>query len=293
MNVKPALSFAGGALLLLSGLAGCGSTAPIAPAPVLNPSALNGNWLITGDMPDFLLSFGNTRSFGIAATLDVVNGQVYATVADFYPCSGLGSSGGGGGFIPGQIATDGSFTLQSGSPIFIPTITLTIQGNVPTTASTSWSGTYSGTNSNTGCAPVSGTFTAIPVQPVTGTFSGSGSLGALSPNATMTFTLHQGGPSTLDPPAGIAVIDSVNAVTGSISLQGTPCATTGTMDIPAGVLLGNSLAATFTMNDGSHLLLRGTVDDPAVPSLHVQSVLISGGPCDKTFGFSNTIFLKQ
>jgi hypothetical protein len=109
----------------------------------------------------------------------------------------------------------------------------------------------------------------------------------------MTFTLHQGGPSTLDPPAGIAVIDSVNAVTGSISLQGTPCATTGTMDIPAGVLLGNSLAATFTMNDGSHLLLRGTVDDPAVPSLHVQSVLISGGPCDKTFGFSNTIFLKQ
>jgi hypothetical protein len=290
MNVKPVLGFAGGTILIL---AGCGSTAPTAPAPVLKPSALNGNWLITGDMPDFLLSLGTTRKFGIAVTLDVVNGQVYGSIAESYPCSGILSVGFASGLVPAPIAADGSFTLQTGSPILTPTLTLTIQGNVPTTTSASWSGTYSATNSNTGCSPVSGAFTAIPIQPVAGTFSGAGTLGALAPNATMTVMLQQGGPSTLDPPSGFALINSVNALTGSITLQGTPCAASGTLDIPGGVILGNNVSASFTMSDGSRLLLHGFLDDPAVPSIHVQSVLITGGPCDNVFGFTNTIFLKQ
>ena len=291
MKFKPVKSFAGGSFVLLPILIGCGSVATLTPTPVA-PTALNGNWLITGDMPDFLLGFTTTRTFGIAANLDAINGEMYATVADFYPCTGLGATGSASGYGPASIASDGSFTLQSTSGLFSPTTVLTIHGNIPT-ASGSWSGTYSATNSNSGCSPVSGSFTAIPVSPVTGTFAGTGSLGTLAPNATIIVALRQGGPSTLDPPSNLAVLDSVNALTGSVNLQGTPCATNGTMDIPAGVLLGNDVATTFTMSDGSRLSLRAFVDGPAVSSIHVESVLIAGGPCDKVSGFINVNLAKQ
>jgi hypothetical protein len=289
----PLARVAAGAALLLPLISGCGSSS-MPPSPVLNPSALNGNWLITGDMPQIFIPPPPIRTLGISATLDVVNGQVYAQVTYFYPCS-AGASGGGTALAPASIAPDGSFTLSSLAGLFTPTVVLTIHGNVPTASSPTWSGTYSATNSNSGCTPFSGNFTATAIQPVTGVFSGNTTFippgGAASVPATLQMTLQQGGPSSLDPSL-LGTLDSVNALSGTISLQGTPCATTGTLSIPSGAVFGSDVAGMFVMSDGSHLTFHGSLADPSSSTIDLALLSITGGPCDRWFGSLNTNLLK-
>jgi hypothetical protein len=282
--------------LVLGGLAGCGS-GTVAPTAISASAALKGNWLVTGVLPISGPVFPLPTQFGLALTLDVVNGQVLADSTNFYPCTN-GAVGGSGSMAPAAIAADGTFTLQTLQIAgFTPTVVMTIHGTLPKTLGASWSGTYSATNSNTGCVPVSGTFIAEPIQPVTGTFSGTGSLG--SPNShivtapILTITLQQGGPASLDPPLGNSLVNSASALSGTISVAGFPCFTTGTANIPSGSVIGDLVDAQFTMNDGSRLLLIGSIPDPSVASIRLTSLLVNGGGCNGWFGSSGTILTKQ
>src|SRR4051794_31741834 len=93
---------------LAAGLAGCGSpTAVQDPPPIAN---LKGNWLIVGALPK-IPSFPPPTGFSLAATLDVIDGSIYATQTNVSPCGNLGS-GGAGALSVATLAADGSFTLQ-------------------------------------------------------------------------------------------------------------------------------------------------------------------------------------
>jgi hypothetical protein len=338
-------------VLLLPLISGCASSLAPAAGPAASP--LNGNWLITGDMPDFPGALA--RTFGISATLDVINGQVYAQSAYFYPCSNSGS-GASGSLPPAPIQADGSFTLQPfQTSIVIPTVLFTVHGSVPSSTSGTWSGSYSATNANTGCAPVSGTFTATRIQPVSGTFSGSVSFhpvatGIINPAAvpaTVQFMLQQGGPASLDsavaaqanitpatgsilPPltgtgstgvltgsfssflvgspgvttfpvisgaivgsVGVAGVDSVNALTGTVTVQGIPCAAGGTVDVPSGAVFGSQVSMFYKSTDGSLVTIHGQLEDPTSSSLSITSIFIAGGACDGWFGSGSIPFVKQ
>lgn len=294
--MKRLLVVASALALILIDVLGCGSGIATS-SPVSAATALKGNWLLLGTLPVSGPQFPLPTQFGLVMTLDVVNGHVFADASDFYPCIASGA-GGAGGLTPGTIAADGTFTLQTQQAAgTTPTIVMTVHGTLPTTPGASWAGTYSATNANAGCVPVSGTFTAQPIQPVTGTFTGTGSLGP--PNSviltapTLTIMFQQGGPSTLDPPAGSSPVNSVSALSGTITVGGSSCFTSGVANIPSGSVIGDLVDTQFTMNDGSRLLLTGRIADPAVSSIRLNSILVNGGLCDRWFGSSGTVLTKQ
>jgi hypothetical protein len=276
--------------LALSVLAGCGSS--MAGTSPVSTAGLKGNWLVTGDLPVFPAGQPLPQNFGLAMTLDVVDGQVVAASSDFYPCGSGLAVGGSGILAPATIAPDGSFTLQTTQLSgMVPTVALSVHGNVPQTAGASWFGTYSATNSNAGCAPVGGKFTAIPIQAVTGTFRGAGSLGA--PNSatsvpiTLTAVLTQGGPE------GVSPVNSVGGLSGTISISGSTCFSNGTTKIPSGSVSGDRIDAQFAMDDGSALLLLGSVKDTASSTIALTSIVVNGGACNGFFGSSGSILTRQ
>jgi hypothetical protein len=108
----------------------------------------------------------------------------------------------------------------------------------------------------------------------------------------VTLTLQQGGPASLDPPL-IGALDSVNALSGTIDIQGTPCPKKGTLTIPSGLMFGNTFSGTFVMEDGSRLTLRGFTADASLSAIRTGLISISGGTCDNWFSTSNSELLKQ
>ena len=282
---------------LLYGLASCGSSINSLPTNA-TASGLKGNWLVTTDLPIFPPLPLSQRSFGLAMTLDVIQGQVVASSSHFYPCGNGSAVGGSGGLAPATIAADGSFTLQTVQLNgLLPTVFLSIHGSVPQTAGGSWSGSYSATNANAGCLPVAGTFTAVPIQAVNGIFSGTGSLGpsgavSLTP-VTLAITLQQGGPASLDPPLGNSPVNSVNALSGTISIKGSTCFTGGTATTPHGSVFGNRIDAQFTMDDGSTLLLNGSVNDTEASTIVLTSMLVNGGSCNGWSGSFASVLTRQ
>ena len=259
-------------------------------------SSLNGNWLVVGDMPQIPLYSSSGPNFGISATLDVVNSQVYGELTVWYPCPTWAGSTATATYVAAvPIAADGSFTLTNQSTTSTSPVVVTIQGHATSGAGANWSGSYTATNSNTGCNPMSGSFTAAAIQPITGNFSGSATIaasGSSTPvNASVQVNLQQGGPSSLDPSA-YQVANSVNALSGTITI-GPPCASTGTLTIPAGSVLGNYFQGTFVMSDGSHLAFGATANDSTLSSIQLLLAEFSGGPCDKWGVTAATNLAKQ
>ncbi len=290
-----AAPFLGGSLLLLLVLSGCGSVTSMATSAPQDENALTGNWLLTGSLPNAgpgVFPFPPSPSFGLALSLDVVGEQVIASYSDLYTCGSSGA-GGAGYLATAQIAADGSFTLQT--PVFsgfVPTITFTVNGVVPQTAGGTWSGTYSATNANAGCSPVSGSFTAMPIQPVTGTFAGSASLGTVSNGSpvNLSVVLQQGSAGFVTAPN---FVNSQNVLSGSITVQGTSCFTKGSLSLGQGLVAGGFVQAQFAMDDGSRLDFTGAVEDTAVSKIKLNSFLVVGGQCDKLFAVGNTDLVRQ
>jgi hypothetical protein len=256
---------------------------------------LTGNWLVTGSLPNFgpgVFPLPPSPSFGLAMSLNVVGEQVIASYSDLYTC-GSGGAGGAGYLATAQIAADGNFTLQT--PVLsglVPTVTFTVNGVVPQTAGGTWSGTYSATNANAGCTPVSGSFTAVPIQPVTGTFAGSANLGTVSSGSpiNLSVVLQQGSAGFVTAPN---FVNSQNVLSGSITVQGTSCFTKGTLSLGQGSLDGGLVQAQFAMDDGSRLLLTGAIEDTAVSKVKLDSLLVVGGQCDRLFASGNTDLVRQ
>ena len=60
-----------------------------------------------------------------------------------------------------------------------------------------------------------------------------------------------------------------------------------------GAVLGSFVQAQYTMNDGSELLVSGYIHDASVSTIELVSFLVSGGQCDKEFGFFGTSLVRQ
>jgi len=279
-----ALAGCGAGLLLC----GCGSSASSGGSAT---SPLAGNWLIVGPMPTSGLNLSN--GFRLAMTFDVTGNNIVATGFGDDACNGsLGYTFGFGSGVTGMVAADGSFKLQSSlgtsGLVRIAPVTMSVTGMVPKTSGSPWAGSYSVAFANnipqTCDLSGSGTFTATSFPLVggvyTGTASSTTSVNGVSTTTTMALqvTLQQGGSRT-DPATGHTVTTNT-ALTGSIKVQGSPCFSSGTMGSvsPVGVL-GNEVNAAFTMDDGSTLVLIGTLTDASEAKIATDIVLIQGGHC--------------
>jgi hypothetical protein len=290
-----AAPFVGGCLLLLLALSGCGSATSMATSTSRDENALTGNWLLTGSLPNFgpgVFPLPPSPSIGLALSLDVAGEQVIASDSMLYSC-GSGAVGGAGYLATAQIAADGSFTLQT--PVLsglVPTVTFTVNGVVPQTAGGTWSGTYSATNANAGCSPLSGSFTAVPIQLVTGTFAGSASLGTGSGGSpiNLSVVLQQGSAGFV---TTLNSVNSQNVLSGSITIQGTSCFTKGTLSLGQGSVDGGFVQAQFAMDDGASLRVTGAIEDAAVSKIKLDNLLVVGGQCDRLVGSGTTDLVRQ
>jgi hypothetical protein len=292
MNVRALFSF----VVFGSLLIGCGGGSPKQTAPAVNP--LTGNWLLIGSLSNFgpLSVPGQGQvPFNLAVSLYVTGGMVTGDASTAFFCTNSGG-GGGGGFAPAAIAADGSFELQ---PLTLagvePTATFDVRAVAPRTAGETWSGTYTATDTNKGCTPTSGSFTAVPIEPVTGTYAAAGTLSQQGSSSStpvkITAMFEQGAPTgTVFTSTRINI---ENVLSGSIVVEGSPCFTSGTMKPMGAEVIGGALQANYAMNDGSTIFVSGYIQDTAVSTIKISTFLVNGGSCDGDFGFFNTSLVRQ
>jgi hypothetical protein len=292
MNVRALFSF----VVFGSLLIGCGGGSPKQTAPVVSP--LTGNWLLIGSLSNFgppSVPLQLQVPFNLAVSLYVTGGMVTGDASTAYFCTNSGA-GGGGGFAPAPIAADGSFELQ---PLMLgpdePTVTFDVRAVAPQTAGETWTGTYTAADANKGCTSTSGSFTAVPIEPVTGTYAAAGTLSlqgsSSSPPVKITAMFEQGAPTgTVFTSTRINI---ENVLSGSIIVEGSPCFTSGTIKPMEAQVIGGSLQANYAMNDGSTVFVSGYIQDAAVTAIKVSTFLVNGGSCDKEFGFFNTSLVRQ
>jgi hypothetical protein len=272
-------------------LAGCGSGGvSIGTTSSPDPTFLEGNWLVVGELP--FLGYGHpaNNSFGTALTFTIIGDQIAAGGSTQIPCSSSGMAG-GGVVLTGTVGPDGSFSAQTAATLPADAATLQIKGTVPSATGQSWIGSYTFSNPDPGCPfTSSGPITAVRIADVTGTYSGTtslspslGSTGTAQP-VSVSFTLQQGQASS--GPAGTQSVNEA-VLTGTIAVQGSSCFSTGQIvqAVPAieGNVLGTRVVPVFTMNDGSHLLLTSNIEDTTVSKLGVIGAAVSGGKCDGQF----------
>jgi len=283
-----ALVFGAGAGLL----AGCGAMPGAGGSgtkPVVNAN-LAGNWLLAGTLPIFGPGTQPTTT-GMAATIDVSTATATAIVSMQLPCTQGGFSATEGTVVTGTIAADGSFSLVS--PTGFAGGSLTVQGNVPSTPGGPWSGSYVATA--TSCGVFSGTIAATTMPLLAGTFAGSASLeqtGSFTGTpVTVSANLFQGGYE----PGVNSSIYSNTVLTGTIAIAGSPCLTSGTSmgtSTPSAVE-GNTLLASYAMNDGSVLQMIGSITAADTTKLQVEFLSLTTGTCNTKFLPGFTQLVKQ
>jgi hypothetical protein len=271
-------------------MAGCGGGTPAPPPPVVTPSNLGGNWLLYGAFPKAIGSSSNPP--GMAASFDVIGSNIVASAGVNTTCGGAGFTGTFGEVLRGTVAADGSFSVampqSTGAP---PFGTLTISGKVPSSASAAWTGSYSLTSSM-GCTfTQTGSFSATPVQDVSGMYTGTGSLliasGPGNPASvpiTLSLTLQQGAP--LYGPTGPTPLSSRLGIAGSIQVQGFSCFSKGTTSMTTGSgVEGGPVLLSFVMDDGSAVTVLGSIDDVAASTLDIDLFQVMSGSCSGLYSF--------
>jgi hypothetical protein len=248
-----------------------------------------GNWKLigTGSAPGEIPS-----SPYIGLALGVSGNTLYASGVDLVPCArGSSAIGGSIGGIT-QIASDGSFELNNSS---IPqdSIQYSIQGKVPQVGDSTWQGTFTLTNStNTNCTFNNGaSFTATAYPPFQGTYSGIIGSESLGSNVSLTLNVSQGAPiiSTIGPQA-LKLFRL--PLTGTISVSGSACFTSGTIDSKSNSgVAGDQFMMNAAMNDGSSVQILGWFSDQTEKTLQPFSILVHNGQCDGDSG-SGTLTLQ-
>ncbi len=282
------------ATLSAAALTSCGTNV----IPGVTNNFIDGNWNLTGSGPFAQLP-------AISGVLIVIDNQVSGNFAIAVQCASSASIGGAGLTITGPIAPSGAFVLSQPAPTsgLTPTMQIKITGALPAAADSSWSGTYSITSHDTGCAVnQSGTFTATRYTALTGDYVGSPSNARLGSAVTLTASLTQA-PAPLDDSASANqpfVIPYI-PVSGTLTVTNSPCFTQGTMTTPniaaplAGVI-GSFFSFDFSMNDGSTLTLTGEIADTAATQLNGlpgqgANLLVNGGNC--AGAFTTVPFIRQ
>ncbi len=104
--------------------------------------------------------------------------------------------------------------------------------------------------------------------------------------------LQQGGMVT-NPATGISTPSSI-ALNGSIRIQGSPCFTTGvTSAIRPSGMEGNMVTASFTMDDGSLLILSGVLTDSTEAHIPNGGFAVVGGKCGTPPLFADLLQLDR
>ncbi len=178
--------------------------------------------------------------------------------------------------VTGKQGAGGSLMLASSS-IDSQVFTVTATTSAANCGSVS-SGTYAVAG---GCADKdSGTFSGSRVASITGTYASTVQLSSQSGvTATVQFT---------QAPAYDA--DGFFDLTGSITVKGAKCFSTGTIQgSPGGILFGTQMVALFAMDDGSALTLS-SANAGANGTTFDSRVSIAGGKCDAV---GTGTFVKQ
>jgi hypothetical protein len=262
-------------------LTGCGGLPVSTSAPPASSYAnLDGNWLLTGQLPFAGLGSSgiitNTQ-FGVAGTFSVVGSTVVAALSANLPCGAFTASD-ALGVMTGTVASDGSFTLQNANTVSVGTVTLS--GTVPSSATSSWSGNLAVSLAGAGCPGIGQTsFTAVKIADVTGTYSGSSTItfANATPSAqvlSFQIALQQGAALTA------SGTDFPEVLTGTVKVQGSPCFSSGTIVAPTGGgVLGSKVVINATMNDGSVLTSVGDILDTGAMQIEMSNLIGSGGSC--------------
>jgi hypothetical protein len=269
------------------------STSP--PQLGVTSSPLNGNWNITGNRQKNqfpLLSM----YFQVNGTQIIASGD-YQAVCPNSPRDGAGAIGGG---VHGEIAPDGSFTLRNNPR---STIQVEISGRVPPEGATTWSGEYALTGDVSPKCPTyrqTNSFTATPLAPVDGTFSGLLEMkyfqspppaysGPLSYEAKFSITVTQG--AVVAHRLKTGDLHFYLPLTGTIQVKGSPCfshgvaapltySTHGSVPSRYSSTRGDSVDLWFAMNDESQLHIIAVFTDPSESALSITSASVIGGKCD-------------
>jgi hypothetical protein len=248
-----------------------------ATSPTTVASPLDGNWQITGNR--------EYKQYPLISMVIHVNGKQVTGYGDrFSTCPTDPEVGGGGSFsLTGEIGPDSSFTLRP-RPYHRKhgkyESQLTITGKVPALGSTSWSGTYTITGKEPKCSlDQGGAFTASRLAPLAGTFSGPMFAGIHGQEVKLNITVKQGEFVSHEGKVGPAYIGL--PLTGSITVEGSPCFRHGTADAQYLHRVQGDLAyLRFKMEDESELLVVAFYTNPEETGL-VGSAEVSGGRCDK------------
>jgi hypothetical protein len=246
------------------------------PPPVLNPAVLNGNWLITG-------TFNDSSSQFLAISLGF-SGNEGSAYGDFsFNCSNRAVISGYLMVLTGSVSSDGSFELSTPAGD-LPGIVL--KGQVPSSASAGFTGTYSYTGGTLGSSTCtlgdSGSFTATAYPAMSGTYSGTIYGQSTNPSFQVSLKLSQGsfGPTPQDPGYVYFLTDTFPADVAA-TFSGTTCVASGTTNsVTPGVMSGGGFVAHLTMNNGAVYLVSGFFTDSTEQTLIVQIDNTSGvGKC--------------
>lgn len=269
------------------------------------PASLSGNWLLSGQLPIFV-STGSSAN-GLAATLDVNGSAVSGIVSLEYTCTASGINGPVTQEAPvtGTVSSGGSFVLQTPTGSGNVPLSVTIEGSIPTRAGASWTGNFIYNASTSICSSGnigSGNITATAIPLLNGTWSGSVTQLLNSTALTASVALKQGGSIN----ASGATVTSNLPLSGTLTIRGSSCLTTGTANgisssltsgfgttAAAGAVEGNTLIESFTMNDGSVVALEGSIAATDASKLVVAFVTLTPGSCNSNFTTTTATLTKQ
>jgi hypothetical protein len=253
------------ALLIISGLAGCGNSGSSNNSSSTSGSfvSITGNWELDTTSTSGGTPFTTLAGFFNELGTDPVNGdfisaalQVQSTTcytgSPNVPIEGL---------IAGNTATLVSFPVDG--QVIAMTATKNSAGNQMT-------GTYTITG---GCANgEAGSFTGTLYSPVNGTYGGTATS---NPAKTLKLTLAQN-------TAGSG--NGEQLASGSAVLTGF-CFTSATLQTATSYVLGSNISLTFTTNEaaGSQITMTGTINT-AASALTISSINVTGGSCSGSFG---------
>jgi hypothetical protein len=253
--------FAGFLLLLVTG---CGAIIiPFGPpgTPVTSYGSLTGDWVFQATPTSGSAPFASMA--GYIDQAQASNGTSSSTAA--FQLQSPSSCYLGATLVPwyGDVETT-TFNLNS---FDVNAQFITVTGTKNSTGTT-LTGTYSIAG---GCANgAAGTITGTRYAPMNGTYSGTGTPGAVQ------LTLAESATGT---GSGTFLI------TGTATFGGISCFSSGTLSGTSGSILGNAAILDFTTNEAaqSQLVLTGTID-PLASTFTVSSMQVTGGNCSGNLG---------
>lgn len=249
-------------------------------------------------------------SQGFAISFDVKGDTITASGELSATSNGCGIFGVTyGALLTGTIAADGTFSVSSPpSALSSAAPAINVKGTVPTAAGQPFQGTYTLTASTLSInnGPVcslnqSGSFTATPVQDVTGTYAGtggfqvsSGGLGGTTTTQPVTVSMALQQRGTLYGPTGAAGVTSALALSGSLQVSGLACFSSGTTGTTGSSLIeGSRVLVTFTAGDGTRAMVLGSLKDTEARQIGIELIQVTGSQCNAVYDFLPNALIVQ